>query len=108
MDFSENLKPKSAETLNENKNSSNYSQKHEINNLNVDKKQLDYLSINEYGEIIKVCLDLELYEEGYSYMLNLINLRSYNLKEEERNYLMRLAKEKLNMLAERMEESCRL
>lgn len=55
------------------------------------------LSINEFSELIKVCLDLELYEEGYSYLNRLIHLRNYNLKEEERNYLMRLAKEKLNI-----------
>lgn len=96
MDLSENLKPKSEETSNKYNYATN-NQKHKINNFNIDQKQLENLTINEFGEIIKVCLDLELYEEGYSYILQLITLRNNYLIEEERNYLMRLAKEKLNI-----------
>jgi hypothetical protein len=62
-----------------------------------DKNRIKNLPVNEVAELIKVCLDLELYEEGYNYMIGLIELRSLVLSEEERNFLMRLAKEKLNI-----------
>lgn len=62
-----------------------------------DKQKLAHLSEIELCDLIKVCLDLELYEEGYNYVQFLIEKKGHKLSEEERNFLMRLAKEKLNI-----------
>jgi hypothetical protein len=62
----------------------------------LEKKEKKY-SESEYYELIKLCIELELFEEGYENMLRLIEKKYYILKEEEKNFLMRLAKEKLNV-----------
>jgi len=95
MDNSEDVKIREKNVIDKQLSISNISGSPKISDSNIGK--LNNLSINEFSELIKVCLDLELYEEGYTYILRLIELRNNNLKEEERNYLMKLAKEKLNI-----------
>ena len=86
-----------SESLHENKDSSIQSVFQPKFGLTNEKKEFKDLKEGEISELIKICLDLELYEEGYTYMLKLIELRNYILLEEEKNYLMRLVKEKLNI-----------
>ena len=83
-----------------NENEKNKSSLHNFSQLNLlkNEEQTNFkeLTVSELNELIKICFDLELYEEGYIYMMKLILMRNYSLQEEERNYLMRLIKEKLN------------
>lgn len=55
------------------------------------------ISLSDLSELIIKSIDLELYEEGFDYVVKLIEMKSFILNEEERNNFMKLAKEKLNL-----------